>query len=94
MKKKMTSEETTTVKVPKFDGDEKNYQTWLIWFEAFAQVKGFIVVLEDGGITIKEDNVETLELKPKYRSGVTGARDATEEKSSGLVKETRWHWLI
>lgn len=45
-------------------------------------------MLEDAGITITEDSVE---LKPKYESGVTRARDATEKKnSSGLVKETCW----
>ena len=80
----MTSEETTTLKVPMFHGDEKKYQSWLIRFEAFTQVKGFITVLEDAGITIKEEDVEALELRPKYGSEETGARSADKEKQYRL----------
>ena len=56
----MDGEETATVKVSTFDGDEKNYQSWRVRFEAFARVKGFVGVLVDSGITIKEDEVEIL----------------------------------
>ena len=82
----MDGEETATVKVPTFYGDEKNYQSWRVRFEAFARVKGFVGVLVDSGITIKEDEVETLELKPKFGSGLSGTRNADEEKQYRLGK--------
>ena len=39
----MSNEESTTVKVTVFDGKEKNYQSWLMRFKAFARVKDSIV---------------------------------------------------
>ena len=83
----MSSEESTTVKVPVFDGEEKSYQTWITRFQAFARVKGFISVLEDASITINEEDVEDLEMKPKYGSGATGARTRDEEKQFRLGKK-------
>ena len=47
----MSNEESTTVKVPVFDGEEKNYQSWLMRFEAFARVKGFNSVLLDAVVS-------------------------------------------
>ena len=82
----MSGEESTSVKVPVFDGDEAKYQTWMIQFQAFARVKGFIAVLVDAGITIKEEEVETLELQPKFGSGAAGVRSADEEKQFRLGK--------
>ena len=83
----MTSKESTTVRVPVFDGEENNYQSWITRFQAFARVKGFIRVLENAGITINEEDVEDLEIKPKYGSGVTGARTEDEEKQFRLGKK-------
>ena len=48
--------------------------------EAYARVKGFISVLDDAGITIDEDEVEILELRPTYGSGLSGAKSAEKEK--------------
>ena len=62
----MSGEETATVRVPVFDGEEKSYQTWLIRFLAFARVKGFSKVLENAKMTIKEEDLEDLELRPKH----------------------------
>ena len=76
----MTSEESTTVRVPVFNGKEKSYQSWFVRFQAFSRVKGFNNVLTDAGITITEGDIEVLEMKPKYGSGVTGAQDADKEK--------------
>ena len=81
------SEESTTVKVPVFNREEKSYQSWMVRFQAFSRVKGFSNVLVDAGITIAEADIETLELKPKYESGTTGARDADEEKQLRLGKK-------
>ena len=46
----MSSDESTTVKVPVCDGEEKSYQSWLTRFQAFSRVKGLISVLEDASI--------------------------------------------
>ena len=54
----MASEESTLVKVPVFNGDKKNFQSWWIKFQAYARVKGFHPVLTDAGITIKESDIE------------------------------------
>ena len=76
----MSSEESTTVKVPILYGEEKRYQSWLTRFQAFARVKGFIRVLEDASISIKEEYVKTLKMMPEYGSRVAGARSQYEEK--------------
>ena len=83
----MTSEESTTVKVPVFNGEEKSYQSWFVRFQAFSRVKGFNNVLVDAGLMIAEADIKTLELKPKFGSGATGARDANKEKQLRLGKK-------
>ena len=83
----MTSKESTTVRVPVFDREEKNYQSWLIRFQEFSRVKGFNNVLVDAGITIAEADIEMLKLKPEYGSGATGAQDADKEKQLRLGKK-------
>ena len=77
----------TSVKVPIFNGDEKKFQSWWIKFQAYARVKGFHSVLKDSGMTITEDEIETLELKPKHGSSRTGARTADEEKQLKMGKK-------
>ena len=37
----------TGLKVPEFDGEEKNFQKWWMRFQAFAVVKGFRASLEE-----------------------------------------------
>ena len=40
------TEEKHGLKVPVFDGEEKNFQKWWLRFQAFATVKGFRVALD------------------------------------------------
>ena len=74
----MANEDSVSVKVPVFNGDEKNFQSWWIKFQAYARVKGFNSVLKDAGITIDEDDIETLEEKAKHGTGGTNDRTAKE----------------
>ena len=37
----MPNEESTLVRVPVFNGQEKNFQSWWLRFQAYARVKGF-----------------------------------------------------
>ena len=83
----MSGEETSTVKVPIFDGEEKSYQTWLIRFQAFARVKGFSVVLVNPKLTIKEEAIEDLEQRPKHGSLGVNQRSAEEEKNLRLGRK-------
>ena len=83
----MTSEESTSVRVPVFNGEDKNFQSWWIKFQAYSRVKGFHGVLSDVGITIEEADIKGLELKPKHGSGTTGAQSAEEEKQLRLAKK-------
>ena len=83
----MTNEESTSLRVPVFNGEEKKFQSWWIKFQAYARVKGFHGVLSDSGITIEEEDIETLENKPSHGSGTTGARTADEEKQLKLGKK-------
>eukprot|EP00957_Ditylum_brightwellii_P206215 15347360-Ditylum_brightwellii.AAC.1 len=39
------SEEVATMKVPVFNGEEKNFQSWWIRFQAYARVKQFSTAL-------------------------------------------------
>ena len=82
----MSSEESTSVRVPVFNGDEKKFQSWWIKFEAYARVKGFHIVLKDSGLTISETDMETLELKDKYGTGGSNDRSTNEEKQLKLGK--------
>ena len=68
------------IKVPVFNGDEKNFQRWWIKFQAYSRVKGFHMVLSDAGITITEADIEGLELKPSHSNGGTGTRTSSEER--------------
>ena len=69
-----------SVKTPIFNGDEKNFQSWWIKFQAYARVKGFHQVLTDSGMTIEESEIENLEAKDKVGSGGGNARTNDEEK--------------
>lgn len=83
----MSGEETSTVKVPIFDGEEKSYQSWLIRFQAFARVKGFSVVLVNPKLTIKEEALDDLEQRPKHGSLGVDQRSAEEEKNLRLGRK-------
>ena len=83
----MSNEESTSLKVPVFNGEESSFQSWWIKFQAYSRVKGFHRVLKDAGITITEDDIETLEAKPSLGSGETGARTAEEEKQLKLARK-------
>ena len=83
----MAEEVTSTIRVPVFDGQDKNFHSWWIKFQAYSRVKGFNAVLKDAGITIVEGDIKTLEAKPKHGSGDTGARTAEEEKQLKLGKK-------
>ena len=83
----MSSEESTSVKVPVFNGDEKNFQSWWIKFQAYARVKGFHQVLTDAGIAIDENEIEIYELKEKYGSSGSNVRTSDEEKQLRLAKK-------
>ena len=83
----MSSEESTSVKVPVFNGDEKNFQSWWIKFQAYARVKGFHQVLTDAGIAIDENDIEIYELKEKYGSSGSNVRTSDEEKQLRLAKK-------
>ena len=83
----MTEEVTSTIKVPVFDGQYKNFHKWWIKFQAYSRVKGFNEVLSDLGITITEGEIEALQLKPKHGSGGNGARKIDEEKQLKLGKK-------
>ena len=83
----MRNEESmTSVRVLVFDGNEKNFQSWWIKFQAYAWVKGSHTELKDVGITITEADIDTLDKKPKYGSGETGARSQDKEKQLKLGK--------
>ena len=83
----MASEEITSVKVPIFNGEEKNFQSWWIKFQAYVRVKGFHAVLVNAGITIDEADIEILEVKPSALAGGTGARTTDEERQLRLAKK-------
>ena len=70
-----------------FDGQDKNFHSWWIKFQAYSRVKGFNAVLKDAGMTIVEADIETLEARPKHGSGDTGARSTEEEKQMKLGKK-------
>ena len=83
----MASKESTSVRVPVFNGDEKNFQSWWIKFQAYARVKGFHQVLTDAGIAIDESDIEDLESKEKHGSSGTNVRTRDEEKQLKLAKK-------
>ena len=80
----MSEDTNSSIKVPVFNGDEKNFQSWWIKFQAYSRVKGFHMLLSDAGITITEADIEGLELKP---SSGTGAITANEKKQLKLAKK-------
>ena len=67
---------STALRVPVFNGEEKNFQSWWIKFQAYSRVKGFHGVLKDAGMTITEADIEILEARPSLTAGGTGARTA------------------
>ena len=83
----MTEEVTSTIKVPVFDGQDKNFHSWWIKFQAYSRVKGFNVVLKDTGITIDEEDIKALEERPKYGSGKINERSADKENQLKLGKK-------
>ena len=84
----MPNEESSiSLRVPVFNGEEKNFQSWWIKFQAYSRVKGFHIVLKDAGITITENDLELLEVKQSLAVGGTGARTAVEEKQLKLGKK-------
>ena len=70
-----------------FNGDEKNFQSWWIKFQAYARVKGFHQVLTDARILINESEIEILEAKEKYGLSGTNIRTMYEEKQLKLAKK-------
>ena len=64
---------SSLVRVPFFNGNEKNFQSRWIKFQAYSQVEGFHMVLSDAGITITEDDIKVLESKPLHSTGGAGA---------------------
>ena len=83
----MPNEESMmSVRMPVFGGNQKDFQSWWIKFQAYARVKGFHMVLNDGEITITEADIDLLDKKPKYESSEIGARSQDEEKQLQLGK--------
>ena len=83
----MRNEESmTSVRVLVFDGNEKNFQSWWIKFQAYARVKDFHTVLKDAVITITKADVDTLDKKTKHGSSETGARSQNKENNLKLGK--------
>ena len=80
----MSEDTNSSIKVPVFNGEEKNFQSWWIKFQAYSRVKGFHMVLSDASITITEADIEGLESKP---SSGTGAITADEKKQLKLAKK-------
>ena len=58
----MLNEESTSVRVPIFNSEEKNSQGWWIEFQAYARVRGFHSKLKDAGIMITKAEMEILEV--------------------------------
>ena len=84
----MVSEESSTsLRVPVFNGDEKNFQSWWIKFQAYVQVKDVHAVLKDAGITITKAEMKALEEKPLHAVRGYGARTANKEKQFKLGKK-------
>ena len=88
------NEESTLLKMPIFNVKEKNFQSWWIKFQEHSRVKGFHRVLKDACIMITRDDIETLEAKPSFVTGCTGARTEDKERKLKLSKKTLLQWLI
>eukprot|EP00957_Ditylum_brightwellii_P065979 5003523-Ditylum_brightwellii.AAC.1 len=71
------SEEATTIKIPVFDGKHENFQSWWIWFQAYARVKQFSTVLKRSNDL--PDNEEEI-------SNLSASTDATEKKKAAAGK--------
>ena len=83
----MSSKQSTSLKVPVFNGEEIFFQSWWIKFQVYACVKGFHGVLKDPGLTISEADIELLENKPLLATGGAGARSLDKERQLKLVKK-------
>ena len=58
----MSDEISSTLRVPVFDGDEKNFQSWKIRFNAYARVKAFNMALKaNSDLPDNEEAIETLD---------------------------------
>ena len=73
--------------MPVFDGQEKKFQSWWVRFQAYAQVKGFHLVLRDPGLTIFKSEMEGLEMKKSPGSGGSNEWTTDEEKQYRLGKK-------
>ena len=56
-------------------------------FQAYAQVKGFHLVLKDAGLTISESEMEVLEMKTAPGSGGSNEQTTDEDKQFRLGKK-------
>ena len=65
------SEEATTIKIPVFDGKHENFQSWWIWFQAYARVKQFSTALK------RSDDLPGSE---EEISDLSASTDATEKR--------------
>ena len=65
----MSAEEYLTLKVPVFDGEQANFQSWWIRFQAYSRVKGFNSVLK-----------EHAEMPEKEDDITNGTLDSTNDK--------------
>ncbi len=52
----------SSLKIPVFDGEEENYQSWILQFHAYARVKGFSTALKaSSDLPASEDEIENLD---------------------------------
>ena len=72
----MSEESNSTLKVPVFDGEEKNYQSWKIRFQDYACVKLFHTALKmSSDLPGNKAEIDTLD-----------ATDADEKKQIAAGK--------
>ena len=83
----MSDEHSGLIRVPVFNGKEKNFQSWCIKFQAYARVKGFHVVLKDTKINITKAEIDVLEVQPSFATRGSRARTADKEKQLKLAKK-------
>eukprot|EP00957_Ditylum_brightwellii_P206756 15349834-Ditylum_brightwellii.AAC.1 len=72
----MSETVSSTIKIPVFDGEAKNFQNWCIRFQAYTQVKQFSTALKTSlDLPSSEEEMETLDVL-ETRKITTGKRNA------------------
>jgi hypothetical protein len=92
------SSRTTSVRLPLFDGQHKNYQIWWTRFIAYASVHQFTQALKTGGeMTIMPARDDTV-VDPTTHPAVAKAKKrnaiAMANLSMAFTSEITWVWCI